>query len=114
MEPPPPKFITSPDYIKYVYKPYSGKVILFKAGNPPLEIEDLPLLGWADYFKGDVSVITVDGGHLGIFREPGIQQTGEKLGAALSDLDFDVKSKEQHGVNLASLDQKKINSIYVK
>ena len=61
-------------------------MILFKAGNPPLEVEDVPLLGWSDYFKGDVLVNTVDGGHLGIFREPGIQQTGEKLGAVLSDL----------------------------
>ena len=86
MEPAPPKFITSSEYKKYIYKPYSGKVILFQAGSPPLEVENRPLMGWADYFTGDASVITVDGGHLGIFREPGIQKTGEKLGAVLNDL----------------------------
>ena len=92
LEPAPPKFITSSEYEKYVYKPYAGKVILFQAGNPPLEVENSPLMGWSDYFVGDVSVITVDGGHLCIFREPAIQKTGGKLGAVLNDINEEVKT----------------------
>ena len=86
LEPAPPKFITSSEYNKYVHKPYSGKVILFQAGDPPLEVNGSPLMGWSDYFTGETREITVDGGHLGIFREPGIQQTGQKLGVVLDEL----------------------------
>jgi amino acid adenylation domain-containing protein len=86
LEPPPPKFITSKHFNKYVFKPYAGKVILFKAVNPPLEIGDSPLMGWSDYFEGNVEQITVDGGHLGIFREPAIQDLAKKLSVVLEGL----------------------------
>jgi amino acid adenylation domain-containing protein len=92
LEPAPPKFITSSEYKKYVYKAYAGKVILFQAGNPPLEVNDSPLMGWSEYFTGDANVITVDGGHLGIFREPAIQQTGEKLSAVLHEVNEELNS----------------------
>ena len=82
----PPKFVTSPEYKKYVFKPYSRKVVLFQAGNRPLEINDSPLMGWSEYFTGDVEHITVEGGHLGIFREPAIEKLADKLSAVLDKL----------------------------
>ncbi|MBC7828215.1 MAG: amino acid adenylation domain-containing protein [Chitinophagaceae bacterium] len=92
LEPAPPKFITSREYRKYVRKPYSGKVILFQAGNPPLEINDSPLMGWSEYFTGDTELITVDGGHLGIFRQPAIEKLAEKFSSAMEELNSGINS----------------------
>lgn len=92
LEPPPPKFILSREYEKYVYQPYSGNVVLFKAGNPPLEVNDSPLMGWSEYFTGNVELITVDGGHLGILREPAIQKLAQELNVVLEKLNDPVKS----------------------
>lgn len=89
----PPKFITSPEYWKYVHKPYSGKVILFQAGKPPLDVNNSQMMGWSDYFKGDVETITVEGGHLGIFREPAIQKLAENLNTVFEELNHELKSK---------------------
>ena len=83
---PPPKFATSDAFSSYTYKPYSGRVILFKASKPPLEINESPLMGWTDYFKGEVEEISISGGHLGIFREPAIQKTAKELSDVLKKL----------------------------
>ena len=83
---PPPKFITSSEYYKYSYKPYSGKVVLFKASIPPLEYNDRPLMGWSDYFTGDVDVISIEGGHLGILREPAVEELAESLNKVLEEV----------------------------
>ena len=80
---PPPKFIRTTEYSNYTYKPYPGRVILFQATMRPLEIDDSPLMGWADYFTGEVDLISISGGHLGMFREPAIRKTAEQLSEIL-------------------------------
>jgi len=86
VKPPPPKFITSPKYGTYRHKPYSGRVILFQASIAPLEATDSPLMGWSKYLSGDVRLITIPGGHLGIFRQPEVQKLAEELTAVLKEL----------------------------
>jgi thioesterase domain-containing protein len=80
---PPPKFIRTTAYSNYTYKPYSGRVVLFQATNRPLEIDDSPMMGWSDYFTGEVDLISISGGHLGMFREPAIRKTAEELNGIL-------------------------------
>lgn len=92
-ETPAPKLHQSPEYREYVFKPYDGKVILFKAGTPPLDVNNNPLMGWSQYFTGDVEVITVPGGHLGIFREPAIEVLAEKLNLVLEEASQELQSK---------------------
>ena len=82
----PKKQITTAEFNSYTFKPYSGNVKLFKASIPPIEVNDSPLMGWAEYFNGDVEVITVEGGHLGIFREPAVEKLAEELSAVLEEM----------------------------
>ncbi|MHA4842640.1 amino acid adenylation domain-containing protein [Flavitalea antarctica] len=82
---PPSRFMVSPDYHKYKYRPYSGRVILFQAGTPPLEYKEAELMGWANHFTGEVKHITIEGGHLGILRQPAVQKVAEKLSEILSE-----------------------------
>jgi amino acid adenylation domain-containing protein len=77
-----PQINTSPAQ-PYRAKPYSGKVTLFKASIPPLEMTDAPLMGWSDYFTGEVETIIINGGHLGIFKEPGVIQLADQLSTVL-------------------------------
>ena len=86
ISPPPPKFITTPEYSRYKHKPYSGKVILFQASVRPLEATDSPLMGWSKYFTGDVKLITIQGGHLGIFRQPEVRKLAQELTVVLDEL----------------------------
>jgi aspartate racemase len=87
VKPAPRKFITSPDYRKYVYKQYSGKVILFQASKPPLDFDDnRPLMGWSEYFTGEIKHFSVEGGHLGIFREPAVKKLAEELSEVLEHM----------------------------
>jgi hypothetical protein len=69
-------------------------------------------MGWSDYFSGDVSVITVDGGHLGIFREPATAKTGEKLGTILETVNTELKTAvikhDSRKENISSFNDKKI------
>ena len=89
--PAPPKFITNPEYNKYQWKPYSGKVILFQASITPLEYDGSPIMGWSGIFTGDVEVVQVKGGHLGIFREPAVKLLAEELAEVLQDVNAEAK-----------------------
>jgi thioesterase domain-containing protein len=82
---PPPKYITNPAYRTYIYKPYSGKVILVQASIPPVEVNNSPLMGWTGYFTGDVKQISIKGGHLGILREPAVADLAKELQKVLND-----------------------------
>jgi len=86
VEAPPPNRLKSNEFLNYQAKPYTGKVILIQATNPPLEINDSPLMGWANVFTGDVKLITVPGGHLGIFREPDVQELAKELSLVLEQI----------------------------
>ncbi|HKH61041.1 MAG TPA: amino acid adenylation domain-containing protein [Flavitalea sp.] len=90
-KPAPPKYLTNPAYRKYQWKPYSGKVILFQASITPLEYNGSPIMGWEGFFTGDVEIVGVQGGHLGIFREPAVKKLAEKLAEALGAINTEVK-----------------------
>ncbi|MGZ5134617.1 MAG: non-ribosomal peptide synthetase, partial [Flavitalea sp.] len=93
---PPPKFITSPEFRNYVCMPYPGKVILFRASIPPLEMKaNIALMGWEGYFN-NVQVITAEGGHLGIFREPAVRKLAGQLKTVLDQVNKkeELKHKE--------------------
>ena len=85
-----PKLENAPAFANYKFKPYHGKIVMFKAGIPPLEVREAPLMGWLDYFTGEVDVISIAGGHLGIFRQPGIHKTAEKLAEVLAEISASV------------------------
>ena len=43
-------------------------------------------MGWSKHFMGDVDLVNMDGGHLGIFREPAVQTLAEKLTTILEEV----------------------------
>ena len=90
-KPAPPKYITNPEYNKYKWKPYAGKVILFQASITPLEYDGSPIMGWQGFFTGNVEVVQVQGGHLGIFREPAVKRLAERVAKALEEVNEAVK-----------------------
>lgn len=83
---PPRKYVITPEYHQYVYRPYRGKVVLFQASMTPLEFNGSPLMGWSDLFIRETDMIKIDGGHLGILREPAVETLAARFKAILEEL----------------------------
>ena len=66
-------------------------MILFQASITPLEYDGSPIMGWEGFFTGDVEVVSVQGGHLGIFREPAVKKLAEELADALEEINVVAK-----------------------
>jgi thioesterase domain-containing protein len=88
---PPRKYVTTPEYHQYVYKPYHGKVVLFQASITPLEFNGSPLMGWSNHFVGEIDIVKIDGGHLGILREPAVETLAGRFKAILEELNTGSK-----------------------
>ncbi len=76
---------------EYVPQVYSGRAILFRASEQPVEwLEEWlqwwgidPKLGWGSLVTGGLEIHEVAGHHMSIFKEPYIQVLAEKLQASL-------------------------------
>src|SRR5262249_12207807 len=73
----------------YRPEPYSGKVILFRAGEKPDETSESseavvdPLNGWGEWVRGGLEVHAVSGDHNTILSKRNLRVLGEKLRACL-------------------------------
>ena len=67
----------------YIHKPYSGRVILFRAKEQPPGFYQDPKLGWGRLVLGRLDVHEIPGLHWTIVREPNVQVLAEKLRACL-------------------------------
>jgi amino acid adenylation domain-containing protein len=68
---------------KYVARPYSGKITLFKATQHKKSYI-APQLLWGKLAQGGIEVIEVPGTHRSILEEPGVRVLAEKLKQALA------------------------------
>ncbi|PYO02030.1 MAG: hypothetical protein DMD91_05650 [Candidatus Rokuibacteriota bacterium] len=73
----------------YLPQPYSGKAILFRAGETPDETSESseavihPLNGWGEWVRGGLEVHDVPGDHNTILSKRNIRVLGEKLRVCL-------------------------------
>ena len=70
----------------YQIKEYSGKVILFRGSSRKFWKRDDPLMGWSDYFTGEVETYAIKGRLLGIFKEPGVVKLAENIERSLEKI----------------------------
>jgi thioesterase domain-containing protein len=64
---------------EYVPTPYPGKVVLFKSSDPgPVFTEDSQM-GWSNFLTGEKEIITIEGDHVDILKEPAVIEFAEKL-----------------------------------
>ncbi len=57
---------------QYRPKPYTGKVILFRAAKQPAELENEPSLGWSSVAAGGLEIYNVSGNHSSILFYPSL------------------------------------------
>lgn len=65
--------------VNYKPQPYTGKVAVFKADKQPPGIYSDPVLGWGDFFKGEVEIFEFPGHHLNTFIEPSLIVLAQQL-----------------------------------
>jgi thioesterase domain-containing protein len=70
----------------YEAKPYSGRVIIFKAIEKSFGISSDPYLGWGRLINGEPEVYKVPGLHENIINEPWVKVLAEKLDDSLERL----------------------------
>ena len=74
----------------YTPRPYSGKLVLFRATDQTFFSEDVPDLGWAPFAAGAFEVYDVPGNHMGILRAPSVSLLVRLLQSHLGENPKDV------------------------
>jgi thioesterase domain-containing protein/acyl carrier protein len=70
----------------YRPKPYPGRMVVFRSsqGQDDYRVRSVdPALGWDKLAKRDLTVFTIEGGHLEILNEPGVRTLAESLRACI-------------------------------
>jgi oxalate---CoA ligase len=68
---------------RYRPKPYKGRILLFRRSLRPISRYLDWQLSWAGVVAGEIDVVEIQGGHDGMFKEPGVKQTADTLAACL-------------------------------
>ncbi|MGC2758559.1 hypothetical protein [Candidatus Binatus sp.] len=68
---------------RYVAQPYAGSVLLFKRTRDLTGRYRQPDNGWGRVVRGGLEVCRIEGGHLDLLAEPGVDILAEKLAEAL-------------------------------
>ena len=79
--------------LKYVPKPYSGKMTLFRATNQPLGIVFDPTLGW-DGIPAELEIHEVPGHHGSIVAEPYVRILAEQLGRCIEMAESELEDRD--------------------
>ncbi len=70
----------------YQYRPYSGRVLVFKAGRDPYaQARADAKMGWGRIITGQLDVVVVPGSHLSMLAEPQVRELADHLQAAQAD-----------------------------
>jgi acyl transferase domain-containing protein/thioesterase domain-containing protein/acyl carrier protein len=75
---------------RYTFKPYRGKITLFRATDPLTQIlgrSKDPILGWATLAQGGLEIHDVPADHTNILLEPHVQTVAKELTSILSGLE---------------------------
>ena len=67
----------------YQYRPYHGRLVLFRARTRPLFHSHERECGWRPYALGGLSLVEIAGDHLTITQEPYVGALGQGLREAL-------------------------------
>ena len=67
----------------YVAQPYSGRVLLFKRTRDLTGRYRQPDNGWGRVVRDRLEVCRIEGGHLELLAEPGVEALAEKLAGAM-------------------------------
>ncbi|MDB6125045.1 MAG: non-ribosomal peptide synthetase [Pedosphaera sp.] len=70
---------------KYISKPYSGRVTLFRTRRQPLLCSFDPGYGWSELASAGITVKIIPGSHESIFKEPDVRHLAEQLQCALRE-----------------------------
>ena len=65
------------------FRPYAGRIVLFRARERPLFHSHSRDLGWSRLALGGLEVINLDGNHETLFHEPHIRELARKFRAAV-------------------------------
>lgn len=76
---------------KFIPKPYSGKITLFRASIQPYGLKPNPTLGW-ERFVHEIEVHEVTGHHTSIVAEPYVRGLAQMLNAHLDQLNCESES----------------------
>ena len=68
---------------RYVPRPYSGHVLLFKRTRDLIGRYRQPDNGWGRVVRDGLEVCQIEGGHLELLKEPGVEAMAEKLAGAM-------------------------------
>ncbi len=81
--------------INYVYQVYSGRAILFRAIQQPVEEYQVidPQLGWGSLVAGGLEIQEVPGDHYSMFSEPYVSVLAKKLKASLEQAQANLEAK---------------------
>ena len=72
----------------YFPKPYSGKVVLFRAmDRNAFEVHGNGDLGWKPLTAGSLQIFDIPGDHLGILKDPNVRVLAERLKLYLASVD---------------------------
>src|SRR5476649_1331543 len=63
----------------YVPRPYSGKLVLFRATDQAFFSENSPDLGWKPFAAGDFEIYDAAGDHRGILKDPSVSILARRL-----------------------------------
>ncbi|MEO7168359.1 MAG: amino acid adenylation domain-containing protein [Chthoniobacterales bacterium] len=63
----------------YVPRPYSGKVVLFRATDQSFFSEDSPDLGWRPFAGAEFEICDIPGNHLGILKDVSVSILARRL-----------------------------------
>lgn len=69
---------------KYRYRPYGGKVVLFRSQDQPEENSNSPALGWEAWAGGGLEVIACPGDHQTLLTSPNVEALANQLKRVLA------------------------------
>jgi acyl-CoA synthetase (AMP-forming)/AMP-acid ligase II/thioesterase domain-containing protein/acyl carrier protein len=69
---------------RYRPKPYNGRVVLFRRSLRPISRYLDGQLGWGRVITREIDVVEIQGGHDGMFVEPGVWRTAAIVGGVLA------------------------------
>lgn len=64
---------------RYLLRPYSGPMLLFRAAEQMPRYRDLPSLGWELLVAGSLEVCPVPGSHNTILHEPNVSVIAQRM-----------------------------------
>ena len=70
-------------YVLYEPRPYSGRVVIFRAKDKPAYVNWDTMEGWKKYVRGEIKVVDVDGTHGRVYKPPHVLALAKAISSFL-------------------------------